>query len=389
MQLAILNIEDKCTGCGACVSICPRQCLKLNADDEGFYYPECEEDKCISCHLCEKACKEVTQQEAKPIRRDYIYVYHAKDEAVREKSTSGGAFTSFANMVLRSGGVVYATRYNADTRRVEVATTDAYELDSFRKSKYVESYTGDIFAGIKDDLGKNRMVLFCGTPCQVAGLQSYLIVAKANTERLITLDFVCHGVPSMKCLDSFLTFEEGGKRKIVDVDFRYKDYSKKKQGWHNMNYCEYYSDGSQKVLGPRDLHYYYYPFLENRTLRKSCYACNQIMYSYADVSIGDFWGIKKYPEIKDDNKGLSFLLFHNKNLEEAWLNEIKGDFVEKTPFYPNENQYKEAKRESQRPARDEFYRRIKRDGYIKTVRKAYIPRYISDWVKRILSKISK
>ncbi len=392
MQLAILNIEDKCTGCGACVNICPRKCLKLKADKEGFYYPEYDESQCINCGLCEKTCKEVTPIAGLPTNREYIYVYHVRDEVVREKSTSGGAFTSFANMVLKNGGVVYATRYNAENRRVEVSSTDVNTLGSFRKSKYVESYVGDALSGIRDNLRKGRQVLFCGTPCQVAGLKAYLKTANVDTEKLITLDFVCHGVPSMKCLDAFLRFEEKrGKRQVVDVDFRYKDFSKKKHGWHNMNYCEYFNDGSKKVLGSRSLHYYYYyyPFLENRILRKSCYSCNQILHSCADVSIGDFWGIRKYKAIKDDNKGLSFLVFNNRTMENVWLKEVGDDFVEKIPFYPNEKQYTETHREHQRPARDAFYQMIEKHGYIKAVQRTYLPRYFSDWAKRIFSSIVK
>lgn len=391
MQLAILHIEDKCTGCGACVNICPRKCLQLNANKEGFYYPDYDESQCISCGLCEKVCKVVTPIDGLPVNREYIYVYHSCDEEVRQKSTSGGAFTSFANMILKTGGVVYATRFNAENRRVEVSNTDTNTLDSFRKSKYVESYVGAALSGIKENLRKDRQVLFCGTPCQVAGLKAYLNTAKISTEKLITLDFVCHGVPSMKCLESFLQFEEGGKRQIVDVDFRYKDFSKKKQGWHNMNYCEYFSDGSKKVLGPCDLHYYYYyyAFLENRILRKSCYTCNQILHSCADVSIGDFWGIRRYKAIIDDNRGLSFLVFNNRTMEDVWLKEVGEDFVEKIPFYPNEKQYTESHREHQRPARDAFYQKIEKYGYINAVRSTYLPRYFSDWAKRIFSKIVK
>ena len=385
MKPAILTIEKKCTGCGACVSICPRECLHLAPDDEGFYYPVYDETKCIDCHLCEKTCKAIYPQDM-PIDRNYIYVYHSIDESLREQSTSGGAFTSFANMVLSKGGVVFATRFNAKSYRAEVSDTDCNELDSFRKSKYVESYVGDAFQKIADQLNKGRKVLFCGTPCQVAGLQKYLAVKKIDKKNLITIDFVCHGVPSMKCLSEFLHYEERGKKKVVNVDFRYKDFTKKKTGWHNMVFCAYFEDGGKRVLKPLNLHYYYYylPFLEDRNLRKSCYTCNQVLYSCADVTVGDFWGISRYKSIIDDNKGLSFLQFNNRTLEKEWCGITKNDFVEKIPFAPNEKQYGERPANYDLTGRNQFYEMVNKYGYMKTVKKMYMKRYYQDWASKLL-----
>ena len=385
MSLSILNIEDKCTGCGACVNICPRQCLRLSPNAEGFYYPTYDAQNCIECHLCEKACKEVTPQESHDISREYIYIYHTANEELREKSTSGGAFTSFANRVLNEGGIVFATRFNAETGTVEVSHTDANDIDSFRKSKYVESFMGDAMQQIKENLKKNRQVLFCGTPCQVAGLKTYLQTSNVSTEHLLTIDFLCHGIPSMKCLRAFLDFEESGKKKVVDVDFRYKDFSNKKIGWHNMVYCEYFDNGKKKVLKRWDRRYYYYyiPFLEDRSLRKSCYTCNQVIHSCADITVGDFWGINKYKKIKDDNKGLSFVLFHNKQLEESWLQDNGSSFIEKIPFTPVEKHYVELDRTAKLPRRNDFYQQILSDGYMKTVKRIYHPQFIKDWRKRL------
>ncbi|MCR4903431.1 MAG: Coenzyme F420 hydrogenase/dehydrogenase, beta subunit C-terminal domain [Butyrivibrio sp.] len=390
MELSILNLENECTGCGACVSICSHQCLSLRPNSEGFYYPEYDDEKCIECGLCEKVCKAIHPEDNRPVTRDYIYIYRSREESTLEKSSSGGAFTSFALDVLNNKGIVFATRYNADTRRVEVANTDNFPFDSFRKSKYVESYAGDSYKLIKEQLKKGRDVLFCGTPCQVAGLKKYLKTANVVDDNLITIDFVCHGVPSMLCLDKFLEFEESGKSKIIDVDFRYKDFSKKKVGWHNMVYCEYFDDGSKKLLKPWNLHYHYYyylPFLENKNLRRSCYNCNQILESCADISIGDFWGIRKYKSIKDDNNGLSFVLFNNKKFEKTWLDRNSSDFIEKIPFYPNEKQYTARTHKTDFQERDSFYQSVNKHGYITTVRRLYLKRYIGDMVKKLLKKV--
>lgn len=392
MNLGILNIDESCTGCGACVSVCPKDCLQLLPNNEGFYYPSYNETNCIGCKLCEKVCHVVNPQTTTPVEKEYVYIYHAKDQKIREGSTSGGAFTSLSDRVLKNGGVVFATRFNAERGRVEVSCTDSYSFESFRKSRYVESYVGNAFAIIRENLKNGRQVLFCGTPCQVSGLKCFLNAVKQDTAKLTTIDFVCHGVPSMKCLREFLDYEEKGKKKVIEVDFRYKDFSKQSHGWHNMLYCEYFDDGTKKVLGARNLHYYYYyylPFLEDANLRKSCYYCNQVLQSCADVTVGDFWGVHKCKEIKDDNKGLSFLHFHNKELEATWVKEERADFVQKIPFYANETQYEKRNREHLLLARNEFYKKVEQDGYMKTVKRLYRKKFFADWMKRITRLIKK
>ena len=175
MSLRILNIKDKCTGCGACVSICPKAALTIDYNDEGFYYPHLKQDLCIDCKSCEKVCHVLNIKiPEQPPRQYAAYMCKSHNKELIRKSSSGGMFSTLASHVLKQGGVVYGARYNYDIERLEHCSTDNCSLDELRKSKYIESYTGDIFKKVGENLRKGRMVLFCGTPCQIAGLTSYL-----------------------------------------------------------------------------------------------------------------------------------------------------------------------------------------------------------------------
>ena len=389
-KLKILNIRDTCTGCGACVAVCPKRCLRLEPDKEGFYMP-CYQDGCIECGMCEKVCHVINAENKTQISNRNVFIYKSFDDTVREKSSSGGAFSLFADYVVQKEGVVFATLYNPETKRVEVSNSDLNPIQRFRKSKYVESFSGDTCLQIWKELKKGRLVLFCGTPCQVGGLKSYLKALKVDASNLLTIDFICHGVPSMKCLNSFLTFDG---RDVVNLDFRYKDFASENLGWHDMVYCEWYSSGAFKVLKSNKLRYYYYywPFLENVMLRKSCYTCNEVKHSSSDLTIADFWSIHKEKTIIDDNKGVSIVKIHTQKALNMWEllkcngnhREIAFDIV-KSQFSSNKT--------GQRYNRDVFFEEVSKRGYINTVRRRYFLVYIKNLllyygsrIKRIISK---
>ena len=384
-QLKILDITDACTGCGACVSVCPKHCLRLEPDKEGFYVPKYQEG-CIECGMCEKVCHVIHSTEKKPISKESVFIYHSSDNGIREKSSSGGAFSLFADYVIQNGGVVYATLYNAETKRVEVSNTDLFPLQKFRKSKYVESFTGDTCSQIRKELKNGRKVLFCGTPCQVSGLKRYLETSKVDTSNLLTIDFICHGVPSMKCLNAFLSYDG---REVIDMDFRYKDFSGKKIGWHDMAYCEYYANGNKKVLTCNDLHYYYYyPFLESVMLRKSCYTCDEVNYSVADITVGDFWSIYKDKSIKDDNKGVSIIKFHTQKALSVW-SELKVDGYQREISFDIIQSQLTNKTNGLQNERTDFFAEVEKKGYMSTVRHRYVRKYIQFKIMKYGSKIKR
>ena len=375
MELKILQINDSCTGCGACANVCPKHCLSLKPDDEGFFYPTYDVSACIECGLCEKACHVVNKQGHSELNQDGFYLYRTNDDLLLQSSTSGGGFTLFAKWIIDKGGVVFGSRYNGDHECLEVFSTDETTLASLRKSKYLESFTGNAFSEIRRLLLAGRHVLYCGTPCQVRGLKQYLNVTHTNTELLLTIDFACHGVPSNLFFNQFKRMFEKKGKKVVDVDFRYKDFSKPNMMWHNMTLRLGFSDGSEKIF-PRFSYYYFYyyePFLNNIFLRKSCYNCDIALHSDADVSLGDFWGINKHRTELDDNKGMSFVSINNESYLPVWEELSKAGFSEKLPFDAVAYQYvdKRSVRAKQRKIRDEFVSSIKNKGYKRAIIEYY------------------
>ena len=198
MPIKILHIDEQCTGCGACVSTCAKEAIELKYDAEGFYYPSLNLEKCVNCKLCEKACHIICDTiEIHKIVRDYTpYMLKANNKSIVMQSSSGGIFSLLSEKVLAEGGVVYGARYNYELERLEHCSTDNCSIDELRKSKYIESYLGNTFTDVRKQLQSGRKVLFCGTPCQVKGLKTYLTSRKTNTESLLTIRFICHGVPS-------------------------------------------------------------------------------------------------------------------------------------------------------------------------------------------------
>ena len=373
MNLKILNIEDKCTGCAACVNVCPYQCLQLKPNDEGFYYPYYDGTNCVECHLCERTCHVVTPQTHGTPDEDSFYIYHNLSDDVLERSSSGGAFSLFAEWVISQGGVVYGSAYNAEKERLEVQSTENATLDALRKSKYVESFTGASFSEIRRQLKAGRKVMYCGSPCQVRGLRQFLNSTNTPLDNIILMDFACHGVPSNDCFSQYKRMFESKRKKVVSVDFRHKDFGKRGQMWHDMTLRLGFSDGTSKVFPRYDSYYYYYePFYNNLFLRKSCYTCDLILHSDADISIGDFWGISKYKQVNDSNKGISYICFNTDKCKSIWLEISNKGFSEKLPFDAISYQYKERKYKSQLiPERDAFARRVQSVGFVDAVCEHY------------------
>ena len=368
-DLHILNIPFTCTGCGACASICPKGCIDMIADRDGFYYPTIKNTLCIDCHLCEKACHVLSSSSKEPISRSHFYAYRTNNESLRQQSTSGGAFSLFASYVIEQGGVVYGSRYNGDKERLEVCSSDICGLNPLRKSKYIESYLGKSFLEIKQQLAKGRWVLYCGTPCQAAGLRSYINKTKAPTDRLIILDFACHGVPSNGLFTRFKhKFEK--KKKLVDAEFRVKDPNDPRTSWHVQTFLMRFNDGSHKVFRKNSLYYYFYfPFDKSLSLRLSCYDCTQVDYSEADITIGDFWDIKNFSLLKDDNKGTSFVKIHNERFLPLFLQLAQNDFVISLPDSIVRDPYDKSNKLNRLPERERFFRNTRRYAYFKAVRK--------------------
>ena len=242
MLLKILHIEDTCTGCGACVSTCPKHALTLSYDREGFYYPQIDIDKCVNCHVCENSCHVLNAQvPASPSLNFKAYMIKAKDKDVVRKSSSGGAFTLLANIILEDGGIVYGARYNYDKERLEHCSSDKCSMDELRKSKYIESFLGETFKDVREQLLTGRKVLFCGTPCQIEGLHYYLETKKTDTSNLLLVRFICHGVPANQFFTEYKHYEEKKhKSKMISFDFRPKT-----NGWRSSDWKMTFANGRE------------------------------------------------------------------------------------------------------------------------------------------------
>ena len=298
----MIKITDKrdCCGCGACVQSCPKNCISMKTDEEGFVYPAVDESVCIGCGLCEKVCpilNEITDLSTKG-------AYAAcSNEDSRLTSSSGGLFTLFAEKIIEEGGVVCGAAFDDDFLVHHVIVESVADLELLRGSKYVQSSTGDVFIRIKDYLKTDRKVLFTGTACQVAGLKRFL---GRDYDNLYTIDILCHGVPSPAVWRKYLDYlKEKEHSNIKNVNFRDKVV-----GWHDFSLTVNFENGhavSETFLKDK----YMKMFLGNYILRPSCYKCRFKDISRAsDLSIGDAWGVENiFPEL-DDNKGTSVAIVH-------------------------------------------------------------------------------
>ena len=210
MRQTVRKNPAECTGCGACVSICPKQAITMQPDAEGFLYPKVDGEKCVSCDLCEKRCPAGREM---PERPAHLFGAQAKDEALRGQSSSGGVFTLLAREVIRQGGVVFGAAFDEALHVEHIGAFDESELSGMRGSKYVQSDAADAIGNAVSLLKRDIPVLFSGTPCQISGLMAAL--GGTKTDKLLTVDFVCHGVPSPGVFASYPVsythLEHGGR----------------------------------------------------------------------------------------------------------------------------------------------------------------------------------
>ena len=311
----MIELYDKedCTGCSACTNICPRGCITMNADSEGFLYPKVNTEMCVDCGLCEEVCPMLN----KPLPHEIIAVYGAKnkDDSVRFASSSGGMFTLFAEDVIKEDGVVVGAALDENHTVKHCIVDSLDDLQKLRGSKYVQSIIGDTYAKIRSLLRSGKKVLFTGTPCQIAGLKRFLIKPFSN---LITIDVVCHGVPSPKVYRKHLAeIEKTAGEPITCVKFRDKS-----NGWkqgETLFFTEHSRIGAPKRQEP-----FMRLFLNNLIIRPSCSDCAfNNKRSLADITIADYWGIdKQFPEF-DDDKGVTLVIV-NTEAGQAVFDNIKN-----------------------------------------------------------------
>lgn len=351
-MIDIKKTED-CCGCYSCVQRCPKHCIEMIEDSEGFDYPKVNISSCINCGICESVCPQLNILPVKQPSSCYAIKHYSKQ--IQLKSSSGGAFSLFAEYILKNNGVVFGAAFDKNWNVVHKYIEHIEKLDELQMSKYVQSIIGNTFKEAQNFLKANRMVLFVGTPCQIHGLKLFL---KKDYENLFTIDFVCHGVPSRKVWQKYLQESITYKiKKQLHLSSSYLTRSKSKDYIQNIQFrdkrlnWETYSFSLQLKFtksGKNDeknlnhpsveiiegsinetLHKnpYLRGFIHDLYLRPSCYTCkNKGFSSESDITLADFWGIKEtYPHLFDKN-GVSCLTV-NSAQGKTLLSKIK---VEKT-----------------------------------------------------------
>ena len=304
----MISIKNKanCCGCNACKVVCPKQCISMPNDQEGFFYPVVDLDVCIDCGLCEQTCpiispKEKDNQFIQPL----VYAAYNKNEEIREDSTSGGIFSALAEKMFSLGGFVGGAIYNEDYTVKHIVTSDTSKLSEIRSSKYLQSYTDTLYTDIKKLLIAGEKVLVCGTPCQIAALQNML---KKDYENLIACDFICRGVNSPKVFLSYMNMlEREHKSKATKIKFKAK-----KWGWHNFSMRVNFENGKEYCKDRyHDLFFIGY-LQKGNFARPSCYRCKFKGFPQkADITLADFWGIENIDKTMDQDRGTSLVMINS------------------------------------------------------------------------------
>ncbi len=288
----------QCYGCRACEHICPQEAIVMKPNEEGFWYPELITEKCVQCNLCTKACPYDNASDARdPIRA--VAVQYQNKKALLN-SSSGGVFSALADHVLGNNGYVAGCVFDESFTAMHILTDQHEGVERMRGSKYVQSDLNDVYLQIRDRLQQGTLVFFTGTPCQVDGLRGFL---KKDYENLLTVDLICHGVPSPGLFRQYLDSLTQKKGTITDIRFR----DKRRNGWCSQGSVTH--SKKTKTITPFNDSYYNYYYLQNAVSRMSCYSCKYASAQrVGDITIGDYWNIGDILPDVDATAGFSAVL---------------------------------------------------------------------------------
>lgn len=373
------NNKKDCTGCSACIGICPNKAVQMVYNSEGFATIEIDKNKCVKCGLCIKVCPLDGCIKSQKLLK--AYYGRSKNEEIVKKSSSGGIFTVLAEKILKENGIVYGAAYDYNSKSVIYTSTEKVDLDSLRRSKYVWSNPQSIFLEIKNKLLIGKKILFCGMPCHVSGLYNYL---GRDYENLITLDFVCGGCSSPVIFKEYLEdLEKKYNSKVKNINFR-----PKLKGWNlHMIKIDFFNKKSYKNYGYCDPFFRGYIY-SKALVREACSGCHFRYNHSADIILADFWKFKDIKDLVEDNKGYS-LVVTNSLKGEKIIEEIKistGELSE-IPFEISKYNFTVEKYISN-PKRKEFFEVYKREGF-KKASKTYMKGIYLFKLKQLLKLIIK
>lgn len=361
-----MDIDQECSGCKACESICPKNSISFIENDEGFLIPTVDESTCVSCGLCYKKCPQlnsVTISDSLKLQKQEVYASKGKDKYTLLESSSGGVFTIIATEVIKNNGVVFGCAFDENfvARHISIKTVE--ELEKLRGSKYVQSNTMKTFLEAKSYLKKDIPVLYVGTPCQIAGLRAFL---GKPYDKLITIDLVCHGVPSPKLFSQYLAdFEKRNDEKIKKYDFRYKEKT-------GSSKCNRIITNKKTRAYVYQCDPYYKSFSDEKTYRECCYSCKYTNTKrIGDITIGDYWGYELFHPERDSSLGISVVLI-NTTIGKEIFDKVKNTYLTTYDSTLDEAICKQytLKKPAKRPScRSEFYKDLNSIGYAETMKK--------------------
>lgn len=295
--------SNLCTVCHACVQQCPKKCISFIPDTNGFIEPKIDTNSCIECNRCVSVCHVLNSYHREKEVDSEVYAAWSKSRYNLSTSSSGGVFAELASSVLRDNGVVYAVGWSDKLTLQHIRINDVEDLYLVKGSKYLQSDMNGVYYRIKRDLQNGTYVFFCGTPCQVSGLLIFVSKYKnIDKSKLLTCDFICHGVPTQAMFKHYLKRMKYDYNKISNVDFRYLE------GWGKQMKI-FKKTGKSKVISVRN-DFYMRMFDKSYIMDEACFSCKYSENTYqSDITLGDFWGIEKhkvYPHIL--RKGVSLVI---------------------------------------------------------------------------------
>lgn len=317
MRIVLCDKED-CTGCLACMQACGQRAIRPKQSDNGFVYPIIDEAICIGCQSCVKACPVISLLPPYHYNRDgHCYAAYQKQMSIRMQSSSGGLFYTLASAVISQGGVVYGAGWTDALHLKHIGAENERSLERLLRSKYLQSDTSEVYDQVKTQLKTGRQVLFCGTPCQVAAMRSFL--RGKEYENLLLVDVVCQGVPSPAIFRKYIDEVEARyETRVVDVIFRSKKY-----GWRCGLFLLVVCEDGRRIEIKYDRNSYYRAFLRNYFIRESCFNCQfkePNKGCFSDITLADFWriGAKVSYKCESYESGVSAIITNTMKGEQAF-----------------------------------------------------------------------